>query len=358
MKIYFSSDEHLDPADKNGVVVNHNGNLVSSRLLDKINILKAIVQRAISDKCDAFISLGDLFNNLNPPEWLRELYVTEILLPLVEANIRIFLVAGNHGNEKTAIAMKSLNGFNKQFTFVHQPTVIEEGNGSDKIVAFPYFPLNEKHKLQYWLAKYKDCVIFTHLQVSGASLPGEYILLDGFPMEIFNDTKLVISGHIHKQQGIGKVFYIGSIARNNWGEAEYRTWYGVYDTSISPSLQPKPTLDRRFLNLNINYDDKIKPENITNSDFYQKEFVEVAKGAIIRLNVRGERHKLETFPLQEVYKKLAMWGAHNVLYNRIIEKEITVIETSNNSKSWQEIVREKANDDQEKINLAYELLEG
>ena len=96
------ADFHLSLRETHAITTEE-GN---SRLQDKLRLISESVQYAITNKADMYISAGDEFDSLNPPELLRYKFI-EVMAPLFEAGIPWRLIMGNHVYNATYYNMMS-----------------------------------------------------------------------------------------------------------------------------------------------------------------------------------------------------------------------------------------------------------
>ena len=307
-KFLLVGDVHLDINEPREKQVDINGHLASGRILTKLEMLKKTVALAIQHKVDWYIDLGDLFNHLNPSEWLRELYSKNVLAPLLKHGIKIRLIAGNHGNEKTSIALRSLKDINLNFFFDDVFAEIEPG-----IYVLPFYPLKEQDKLQELLSPIRHGVLFTHLPISGAKNYSEFAL-EGFPLGMFNVLDLVVSGHYHRQQQIDNIFYLGSLGSNNWSEpGGERRGVVIYDSNKA-TLSTFPVMDKIFVNWY-----HALPNDII--DYLEK--ANSWKDITVKIKVSGTKSQLITFNHKDVMAYLYSKGAHLVYidYEQVEDNE-------------------------------------
>lgn len=327
------TDAHFDPNDPNGKQITYEGHTFSQRLLDKIGLYRQAVDYAIANNAKYFVDAGDTTNQLNPPEWFREMFKNEILLPLIENKIHIYFIAGNHGSDKVSTAFKSFNNFNLYFHFVDSPQVI------DDFILLPFFAQKDQKLLIEILENIKPGYkIITHLPIQGAMGDSGHIM-DGFGLLLFKAFPKVYSGHFHRPQNLGNITYLGSMATNKWDEIYNKHYFGVYnyETKKMSCVELK---DRLFI--------KIEDYHDVNS---YSDFTD----AVVQLEVTGTKAEIMKFPKNDVIKQIYDKGAYLVKYSP------KVVNGNNDTKfnpvsPVENLIKEYAKNDPTKITIANQLL--
>ena len=257
MKSLIISDIHLYAQDHLGYMTNQsfecldNGKssvLMSDRLLLKLNVLNQIVETAIENRCDAIIDLGDVTDHLNMPEWLRVLYKEYFILPALNQSLKIFILAGNHGNNKQSKALESFNGFHPNLKVITEPWEYEN------LMFLPFKPdsiLTDAYCKDF--SHFKHHTLLTHLTFDGFTPAISNIKLPGLDPKLFDNFEMIISGHLHKPQQKDRIIYIGSLLVNSWGEHLYPHGYGILDDSgLERVITPDMVFSDVVLDLNDN----------------------------------------------------------------------------------------------------------
>lgn len=216
---------------------------------------------AIEHKSKLFVVLGDLFERAHVSPTFREWIRSDIIEPLGEAGVDIWLVAGNHEQPKSPARGTSIQDFRgyphvKIFMeateerleiegrtigalivpYLHPEQVIRltQKDTSQKVSIEQLFQLGQRilrdqveKKARSLLTDFK--VLFAHYYIEGAKLretryptvlPGEFkFCLDMIP----DNLDLAVFGHVHLHQVVGKrgsteILYPGAIERIDWGE--------------------------------------------------------------------------------------------------------------------------------------------
>src|SRR2546426_12298515 len=95
---------------------------VSARTLDLHNNLIRASKYAIENKASLFVLLGDVFDKTNVLPIFREYVRQDVIEPLGEAGVKVFILAGNHD----------------------QPRVFERGTSVDDLSGYPHVTIFRK----------------------------------------------------------------------------------------------------------------------------------------------------------------------------------------------------------------------
>jgi len=176
----------------------------------------------------------------------------------------------------------------------------------------------------------KTPILIGHWAVSGAKLPQggavEEMLTEPVIPWVELDTlgyALCAFGHIHEPQVIAAgqastpMFYAGSPAVVNWGEADSPHGVWVYDT-VGPRLRFVPVADRRFTTLNVDFYDghdfSMLYERYGDFDPTARTF----EGAVVRVKYRcDETVKVDEATVRQV---LLECGATKVVVKGTVER--------------------------------------
>jgi len=234
---------------------------ISERARDFHQNFVRAAQFAIEHQSKLFVVLGDLFERAHVAPTFREWIRKDIIEPLGEAGVEIWLIAGNHDQPKSSARATSLQDFRgyphvKVYTgpaeeyleiegktvaalivpYLHPEQVVRatKSASSQKVSIEQQYRIGQKlfrnqlaKKASSLKAEFK--VLFAHFYIEGAKLretryptvlPGEF----QFNLQMIpNNLDLAIFGHVHLHQVIGKrgtteIMYPGAIERIDWGE--------------------------------------------------------------------------------------------------------------------------------------------
>ena len=379
MRVGLTSDIHLDPNDRNGKMVEYDGKRISQRILDKLNVLKECSKIFGDNNVAGVVDLGDLCNMLNPPEWLRNLYIKKFITYLSVKKIeRLFLIAGNHGTDGANTAFSSLNGmvYNQiKIEFINKKVLVTDGTFKGMYLS-PYCPpigdgiyynfledgvfphpydVNDRSLLLI-PSDFEDKILFSHMSIAGAkSFFG--IDLDGENPVLLNKFKKCILGHFHKPQTIGNITYIGSPVFNTWDETEESEKYfpfkinREYKTVIfdidTLELEYFPIKERTFIyykgSFNNFQDDYNKIEEI---------LPECVLRIVLNYTDRSNAVSVSNF-IDFLYKN---YDIHliRVEFERGMEEKIVINKRQDH---WKDVIEEYAEGNKKKIKAGIEYVD-
>jgi len=244
MKIILVSDLHLTLKESLGVTTSDG---LNSRVHDKLKALSTAVNYAIENKANRFISLGDDFDALNPPEILRLKFI-EALSPLFEANIPITIVMGNHVYNANYFNLQSEATILKLLRS-NMMEIISEIKVEDKELPIAFIPWVRIEEAKAFLKANPNRIIFHHLPIRGAILNNyEYLSKEGLSQDSFENQIALFGGHYHKHQIDNNSCYVGSLVKQDFGERGEKKGFCVLN-SIDSSLDLEfiEIKDREFI---------------------------------------------------------------------------------------------------------------
>ncbi len=317
MKIVVAADYHLSLRETHAITTEE-GN---SRLQDKLKLIGESVEYAITNKADMYISAGDEFDSLNPPELLRYKFI-EVMAPLFEAGIPWRLIMGNHVYNATYYNMMSEEKLLKllgksEFQIVSELST-EEFMGH----TLGYIPWVRIKEAEEFLSKNKNMVIIGHMPIKGTLLNDyEIKSKEGIdPVSSFSKQRAGFFGHYHKPQMHGDFGYVGSIARQDFSERDQDKGFTVYSSNSESDH------DIQFI--------KVNDRPFTQYEFSEGddpiEFAEqlTLKGDIVKVKLTGTDKWLYGINKAELSDKLLKAGALKVMPPELLSLEETQVKFS------------------------------
>ena len=218
MKIAVTADWHLNK---------------NNRIQKFIKSINTIIDKAIEDKVDLFVHCGDIFTDNNPDSMERMVFVS-LLMKLINANIPIRIVLGNHD-------------FSARNVFMQENAIVELGMlpiSDVQVISKPRAELFKGIPLAYIPHITKDIVdkegsyenaykkalgavgeasiLFTHALMQGFAEGGSDVR--SINPDSISGFGLVCAGDIHKSQAWTNrndvnMLYVGSPEKITMGEA-------------------------------------------------------------------------------------------------------------------------------------------
>lgn len=236
------ADIHLNNNDPYG---KESGGSINSRVADRLQYLGQAVDWAVRNVPDVFVILGDTYNSARPVDRVRKAFY-EALQPL--GPIPVYIILGNHDMAAFDSAFNLdavLLADHPNIRIVETLTHLQIG-GLD--VCMVPWKRDDDSFVSTDLYQRAD-VVFGHLEVRGCEMSGRKICEDGIDPGLLAD-KIIRLGHFHKRQDL----YVGALARQNFGEAEYAVGFesGVardsgFDGTVVATLQHHGVDDRAFV---------------------------------------------------------------------------------------------------------------
>ena len=206
---------------------------------DNIDAIKDLIdqqcQLAKKESVEYLICLGDVFDSRKAQELTVLTAFREILNNIQSYNLKMLTISGNHDKSDYT----SYNSYLDSFAF-HPAMVYFRGYnqysiGDVKLHFMPFFDESVwKERLNYTLSDKKN-ILLTHIAVTGSKNNDGTLQETPVKVSDFKDFDLVLSGHFHDRQIIGKNFiHAQSIQQNNYGEDNKKGFSILYnDCTIS-----------------------------------------------------------------------------------------------------------------------------
>jgi DNA repair exonuclease SbcCD nuclease subunit len=172
-------------------------------------------------KPDTVVCLGDFFDghSVLRAEIMAE-YRKFIDFACCDKKLPYFHVLGNHEfyrpNDSTYHALQALKGVYPNFTVIDSPVDI------DNLTFVPYCPLATSFPTK------TQEIVFAHQSFVGADFTHGYRPVEGVGADTV-DAEKIISGHIHRRQDVGKVFFPGSPFAQGVDDADQNKGVFLFD---------------------------------------------------------------------------------------------------------------------------------
>ena len=221
-----------------------------SMLEDQAHILNQIIRIADSERPDAVLIAGDVYDRSIPSEDAVELF-DDFLVRLSKLGTKVFIISGNHDSaERVSFGARLMDASGIHFAPVYdgviRPYLLEDSFGQLAIWPIPF--LKPAHVRRFFpdseISSYSDAmkavisalplnpairnVSLVHQFISGASVcdSEEHSVggIDQIPAELFASFDYVALGHLHGPQYVSRetVRYSGSPLKYSFSEADQR----------------------------------------------------------------------------------------------------------------------------------------
>lgn len=221
MKIAIVTDVHYGKNRNNPFLLQETNNFFTKQFfptLDEIGNVEAIINAG--DIFDARINIG-----IPAIEEYRKSYEVEINKRQLDhhhilGNHDVLLGSSNRINSPQHI-------FQMTYGYIHDKAV-EYKFDKTRILFVPWINKeNYDHTME--LIRTTDAkILIGHLEISGFDHGGTRS--HGLEQSLFKKFDLVMSGHFHKQQKIGNIYYLGNHLNQDWGEYGNPVGFHIYDT--------------------------------------------------------------------------------------------------------------------------------
>ena len=256
-KLLVIGDNHIGKGTNLGK--NIPGQHVGSRVQDQLDILHWSLKQAVENDCYGIVLTGDVFDSPSPTPILINMFA-EWCLDVVDHNMKLYIVAGNHDLYRTGdIYYSPLDIIEK----LSNDIVVVKYN---KTVVFPnefgltLMPFRDRKALNCKTTDEavdllrsqikdsaalipRDCAKFLvgHLAIKGSvyydevkDMTNELVL----PVDAFSGYDQVMMGHIHKPQAMSNnVQYIGSMDISDFGECDQKKKVIVFGATTFKEIE-------------------------------------------------------------------------------------------------------------------------
>jgi exonuclease SbcD len=199
------------------------------RMMDFCNAFEYVVTQVCEITPDAFIFSGDLFDRVNPTNFIRKFAQTQ-LKKLSEHNIKTFLIPGNHETPRSKGVKNPLSLYLDIPGIFIGLSPFQKRIGNYTITGVPYTAHPETHASPP--VSGTTNILMLHCVIEGAVWGSERF------MEYVEETvkpgtlppyDYVALGHIHKHQTLSHMVYSGSLERYDFNEKDEEKGFIIYD---------------------------------------------------------------------------------------------------------------------------------
>jgi DNA repair exonuclease SbcCD nuclease subunit len=178
---------------------------------------------------DGIVFLGDMFHT-HLVVRLEVITFWKYWVQKLSQKHNVILLSGNHdqvsdnGREWQMSSLSTLEGCGGQ-------AVISEPYRWNDILFVPHTH-DEDKLLKACIKNYDASVLFCHQTFAGSQYENGFYAPNGFDQDkIPNNFKYIVSGHIHKQQQIGRVWYPGTPKWDSISDANEDKGFWIWDSN-------------------------------------------------------------------------------------------------------------------------------
>jgi exonuclease SbcD len=341
IKLIHTGDLHLG-------VENYGKNVdnlpVNTRVIDFLQSFDYIVSFAIDKDVDLFLIAGDIYEQREPSIYIQNEFSRRIIR-LLEANIPIVLLIGNHDSLATIKRISSLQIFRElkipDIYVIDEPSVVKINtkSGVVQVAGLPYieksrlkeffknFLIKDSDKseatsaiirklieiLKESLEKEYPAILTAHLTLSEAIYQNWHPTIIGNELYVSLDTlkdnafSYVALGHIHKPQSFNlkpEIAYCGSMETVDFGEANFDHGFiflNIEKDGVEKEFIPIPG-SRKFITISL----EASKDSDFNTEIIRKLIERDAKNDVVRINLVVNDSTL-SIDENEIYKNAAKY---------------------------------------------------
>lgn len=312
------------------------GSALNSRIVDQINILEWILDRATELNAHNLILTGDCFEDPRPHPTIIHLFISW-LKKCTDSDINVHIVVGNHdilrSGQFYTSALDVISAADMEGVYVYKQMSTLNIRG----VSFTFLPFRDRRsfntdsnaealkllmdKVPYELSGidlYNAKVIIGHLALEGSIPVGDEI--DDMtnelfcPISMFRGYDFGFFGHIHKPQVMSKspfIAHIGSMDLSDFGEANQKKFIVAFNANNSEPYKyiEIPTRPLKQISVSVP-NDIVDTTNYVISDLTENH--NNLKKSIVRLNVSLNNADVINIDRSLVEKCLTDLGAFHI----------------------------------------------
>lgn len=199
------------------------------RMMDFCNAFEQLITQVIDIKPDAFVFSGDLFDRVNPTNFIRK-FAQNQFKKLSEHNITTFVIPGNHETPRSKGVKNPLSLYlDIPFIYIGL-TPFQKDIGPYTITGIPY--TSHPEEVIPEPVSGRTNILMLHCVVEGAVWGSERF------MEYVDETvkpgklppyQYIALGHVHKHQTLSTMVYAGSLERYDFNEKDEKKGFVIYD---------------------------------------------------------------------------------------------------------------------------------
>jgi len=182
------------------------------------------------ENCDGIIHLGDLVDrrkyiNIKTLKTMREEFLDRIKIPMD-------IICGNHDTY-----YKNTNQLNALTELIDDRRYINVYIGAinkqwqnNWFLYVPWITETNYDDTMDMIARTDSPIVMGHLELSGFQMIKGQMCHHGLNHKVFEKFSRVFTGHFHLKSSFDNIHYLGSPYHMNWGEADNRCGFHIFDT--------------------------------------------------------------------------------------------------------------------------------
>ncbi len=399
-KLYFIGDTHF--GRKYSYLQDYELN-ISKRNLDVINNCEKIVEDAIANKADHVIFLGDVYDRKIISPTIRKIVRKRIFDPLLNANIPVLIIGGNHDssrNPRRGVDLEDLTSYpNVEVVTDYEGIIIPSSGRKIGILCLPFihyeillslaqregYPISEKdhtHAIAQTIVEtyirnmcdndLKECdhrILIGHYYLKGSkfrettnptTIIGEFPINEQMIQKKFFD--LVMFGHVHLKQTLyndDRIVVLGSTDRIHMGERDSKKYYAIYQPEEN-NLEFKEIECRKLLKIEIEVPKST--QNVTSYILDNAPKLDDVKDAVCQVSVKYTKAKHAYIDKNAIDAYFSESFYTTVQYIEQSEDDLQHLREANLSPSslFEDFLTQKYHDHEyykELLNVGYELID-
>jgi hypothetical protein len=250
------------------------------------------------------VDMGDTFDNRKNIDiwslkWSKDNYYNR----LSEIGVQLHTIVGNHtAYYKNTNAVNSVDLLMREYNNIQVYSEITEVLIDKLKILFVPWINSENTKDSIAKIKSSTCnVLMGHLELNGFSPYKGHTMTEGMDCDIFENFKLVLSGHYHTKSDNGKIFYLGNPYQLYWNDVNDTRGFHIFDTKtlelefIPNSYEMFKVIEYndtppQFYNYNECFEKYVKliVKKKTNSKQFEKFFNKLSDASPFELKVIDE----------------------------------------------------------------------
>lgn len=183
-----------------------------------INTGEWLAQIASNEKPDLIINLGDTFDQHTITGYdvdVASKFFGCFKINNTVRNIPHLILVGNHEMvNQNFNAIQILNNI-EGITVIKEPVTISADSYGDCNIKLAFLPYCDFTDI---LSYPEGDFLFSHQDIQGSTIRGDFKLPDGIKLDSLKKYKLVFNGHIHKSGIFGNVVNVGSVTTHSFSD--------------------------------------------------------------------------------------------------------------------------------------------